>query len=94
MIIVADTSPINYLVLIGAIDILKALFGRVIIPQAVLGELQHEKTPTAVKVWCDAYPDWLEVRQVGLSFILRRGNSVTENVRSLRWLWNSTQMLF
>ena len=68
MIIVADTSPINYLVLIGAIDILKALFGRVIIPQAVLGELQHEKTPTAVKVWCDAYPDWLEVRQVGLSF--------------------------
>jgi predicted nucleic acid-binding protein len=69
MIIIADTSPINYLVLIGAIDILKELFGRIIIPQAVLGELQHEKTPTAVKAWIAACPDWLEVRQADLSFL-------------------------
>ena len=69
MIIVADTSPVNYPVLIGAIDILKELFGRVIIPQAVLGELQHEKTPTEVKAWIDACPNWLEVRQAGLSLL-------------------------
>jgi predicted nucleic acid-binding protein len=69
MIIVADTSPINYLVLIGTIDILKELFGCVIIPQAVLGELQHEKTPTEVKAWINTCPDWLEVRQGGLSFL-------------------------
>jgi predicted nucleic acid-binding protein len=69
MIIVADTSPINYLVLIDAIDILKALFGRVVIPPAVLGELQHEKAPTEVRAWIGACPDWLEVRQVDLSLL-------------------------
>jgi predicted nucleic acid-binding protein len=51
MIIIADTSPLNYLILIDAIDTLKALFGRVIIPQAVFDELQREKTPREVKAW-------------------------------------------
>jgi len=43
MIVIADTSPINYLILIGEIEILKHLFSRVIIPEAVLLELQHLK---------------------------------------------------
>jgi len=33
MIIVSDTSPINYLILIGQIDILPQLFEQIIIPQ-------------------------------------------------------------
>jgi predicted nucleic acid-binding protein len=32
MIVVADTTPINYLILIGEIDILTQLYGRVVIP--------------------------------------------------------------
>lgn len=40
MIIVSDTSPINYLVLIREIELLPKLFGKVVIPQAVLDELQ------------------------------------------------------
>ena len=35
MIVIADTSPINFLVLIGEQELLTALFGRVILPQAV-----------------------------------------------------------
>jgi predicted nucleic acid-binding protein len=35
MIVVADTTPINYLILIGQIDVLSALYGRVVIPSAV-----------------------------------------------------------
>jgi predicted nucleic acid-binding protein len=38
MVVVADTSPINYLVLIGQIEILPGLYNRVVIPPAVLGE--------------------------------------------------------
>ncbi len=34
MIIVADATPIHYLSLIGEVEILKELFGRVIVPQA------------------------------------------------------------
>jgi predicted nucleic acid-binding protein len=36
MIVIADTSPLNYLVLIGEADILQRLYGRAVIPEAVL----------------------------------------------------------
>ena len=41
MIVVADTGPIHYLVLIGAVDVLKPLYGRVLVPQTVVEELKH-----------------------------------------------------
>ncbi len=40
MIVIADTSPLNYLVLIGEIEILSRLYQSVIIPEEVLKELQ------------------------------------------------------
>jgi predicted nucleic acid-binding protein len=62
--IVADTSPLNYLVLIQAADILPSLYRRVLIPPAVSAELAHANTPTAVRAWISQPPQWLEV--VGL----------------------------
>jgi predicted nucleic acid-binding protein len=41
MIVVSNTSPLNYLILIEAIDILPRLFGTLAIPSAVCQELQH-----------------------------------------------------
>jgi predicted nucleic acid-binding protein len=64
MIVVADTSPINYLVLIKEIDLLPALFGRVLVPEAVFQELRHPKSPTEVTGWISRPPAWLEVRLV------------------------------
>ena len=64
MIVIADTSPINYLILIGEIEILNHLFSRVIIPEAVSVELQHSKAPQAVKDWIDNPPYWLETRKI------------------------------
>jgi predicted nucleic acid-binding protein len=49
--IVADASPLNYLVLIQAADILPSLYRRVLIPPAVSAELAHTNTPTAVRAW-------------------------------------------
>ncbi len=51
MIIIADTSPINYLVLIGEIDLLEALYGRVLIPPSVKEELTRLASPQAVRLW-------------------------------------------
>ena len=68
MIIVSDTSPLNYLVLIGYIDVLERLYGRVIVPQAVFNELQHERTPPQVKVWINAHPAWLEIKHADFSW--------------------------
>src|ERR1700739_1801602 len=62
--IVADTSPLNYLVLIQAADILPSLYRRVLIPPAVNAELAHANTPTAGRAWISQPPQWLEV--VGL----------------------------
>jgi predicted nucleic acid-binding protein len=44
MVVVADTSPINYLILIDQIEILPRLYAGVIIPSAILEELKHPMT--------------------------------------------------
>lgn len=38
-VVVADTSPLNYLVLIGQVDVLSQLYGEVLIPDIVAQEL-------------------------------------------------------
>ena len=55
-IVIADTSPINYLLLIGYIDILPALFDKVILPVAVRDELGHPKASLTVRNWVAALP--------------------------------------
>jgi predicted nucleic acid-binding protein len=64
-IVVADTGPIHYLVLIGHSEILPALFERVIIPSVVYGELARKEAPDAVHKWIQAPPAWLEVHPAG-----------------------------
>ncbi len=64
MIVVSDNSPINYLLLIGLIDILPELFGKVIIPNAVYEELCHPGAPQIVGDWVANLPEWVEVRAV------------------------------
>ena len=51
MIVVSDTSPFNYLVLIEAVEILSAIFGRILVTPAVVEVLQAPETPDAVKAW-------------------------------------------
>jgi predicted nucleic acid-binding protein len=51
MLVVADTSPLRYLVVIQAIEILPLLYERVVVPQAVLAELQHPRSPREVRDW-------------------------------------------
>ena len=43
ILVVADTSPIHYLVLIEAIGFLPQLYDRVVLPSAVVAELTHSK---------------------------------------------------
>jgi predicted nucleic acid-binding protein len=64
MIVVADTSPLNYLLLIDEIDLLPAIFGHVLLPRAVFQELQHPKTSSVVRQWIIDLPAWLSVRTV------------------------------
>ena len=60
--VVADTGPINYLLLIDAVDLLPRLFYRILLPAAVQRELAHPAAPRAVRAWIANVPDWLEIR--------------------------------
>jgi predicted nucleic acid-binding protein len=55
--------PVNYLILIGHIDILPALFEKVILSAIVREELKHRKAPPAVRRWIADPPSWAEVRR-------------------------------
>lgn len=61
MIVVSNTSPLNYLVLIDAQHVLPALYGRVLIPSEVWNELGN--APPKVQQWLKTAPTWLEVRK-------------------------------
>jgi predicted nucleic acid-binding protein len=61
MIVVADTSPLNYLVLLGRIEILAKIYGEVVVPQTVIDELQDSDAPSAVRAWFSTPPAWLQV---------------------------------
>jgi len=62
MIVVADTSPLRYLILIDHTHVLPALYGHVLIPPAVSAELGRQRTPDLVRAWLAQPPSWLEVR--------------------------------
>lgn len=61
--IIADTGPINYLVLIGNIDLLPMLFEKVILPSAVQAELTDPDAPPSVRSWIANPPAWLDVHE-------------------------------
>lgn len=49
MIVVADTSPVGYLILIEQIEILPKLYGSVVLPQAVHDELSRPSAPVKIR---------------------------------------------
>jgi predicted nucleic acid-binding protein len=61
MLVVSDATPIHYLVLIDEIHLLRELYGRIVIPEAVVKELSVPKTPSAVRNWIASMPEWTSV---------------------------------
>lgn len=62
MIVVADTSPLNYLILIDKIEILPKLFGALVVPRAVHTELLAATAPARIRDWASTPPGWVEIR--------------------------------
>jgi predicted nucleic acid-binding protein len=59
MIVIADTSPLNYLIRLGHADLLRVIYGDVFVPSAVLRELRHPEASAEVSAWASAPPAWL-----------------------------------
>src|SRR5690349_9518745 len=63
MLVIADTSPLNYLILIDAVELLPRLYRQIILPQAAWEELQQPGAPAAVSRWANTLPFWVEIRK-------------------------------
>jgi len=66
MILVSNTTPLNYLILIGEVGLIAQLYGRLVVPESVIAELSHPRSPAVVRSWTQALPAWVEVREIRL----------------------------
>jgi predicted nucleic acid-binding protein len=64
IVVVSDTSPLNYLIQIELSEVLRRIYDRVLIPAAVLQELKHAESPLLVRAWLLEIPAWIEVQDV------------------------------
>src|SRR5712692_5370589 len=60
-VVVADATPLHYLILIDAVHVLPRLFEKIHIPLEVCDELSCEATPPPVRTWMLQPPRWLEI---------------------------------
>ena len=63
MIVVSDTSPITSLAAIGQLDLLRQLYSKILIPEAVYQELTSTETPVPGSSEIKTL-EWIQVRQV------------------------------
>ena len=59
--VISDTSPLRYLILIGHADLLPALYTEILLPEAVAEELNQPATPEPVRRWLAHRPSWLQI---------------------------------
>lgn len=64
MIVVADSGPLHYLILLEQVDLLRRFYGQALVPQAVADELSTAGAPAVVREWITGPPSWVEVRPV------------------------------
>ena len=60
-VVVADATPLHYLILIDTVHVLPRIFEKIHIPIDVRDELRCEATPSAVRTWMQQPPQWLEI---------------------------------
>ena len=58
MIVVADSGPLQYLILLDQIHLLHRFYGQVVIPDAVANELRAAATPSTVSGWIARGREW------------------------------------
>ncbi len=64
MIVIADTSPLQYAVEIGVEPAIFILYWRIVIPSAVSAEIHHPGAPSRLRRWVEDNHDSIEVRSV------------------------------
>jgi len=61
VIVIADTTPFNYLVQMGHVEMMRVLYEEIYIPVEVWAELTDLGTPAKVRQWAAELPVWIRV---------------------------------
>ena len=69
MIVVADTGPLHYLILLEHAELLHRFYDEVVVPDAVADELASPSAPSAVRDWMARAPPWLNVVHVEIETV-------------------------
>ena len=69
MIVVADSGPLHYLILLEQIELLRRFYGQVLVPEPVASELSVAGAPAAVRDWITKPPTWVDVRAVSADVV-------------------------
>ena len=64
MIVVADSGPLHYLILLEHVDLLQRFYGQVLVPEPVASELAAAGAPGTVREWITKPPTWVGVRPI------------------------------
>jgi hypothetical protein len=73
MIVVADSSPLRYLIALKQQELLPRIFGETWLPSAVVKELSAAAAPLEVREFLNHPPEWLKVRDPSKSALAARG---------------------
>jgi predicted nucleic acid-binding protein len=64
MIVVADSGPLHYLILLEHTELLRRFYGQVLVPEPVAKKLSAVGAPAIVREWITDPPTWVDVRPV------------------------------
>jgi len=67
--LVCDTGPLNYLIQIGAVEFLPALFSQILIPHSVYHELIAPAAPPEVRAWTSRLPSWCRILDTNIKLV-------------------------
>jgi predicted nucleic acid-binding protein len=66
VIVVSDSGPLHYLILIKKVELLHTLFGEVVIPGSVWEELNCPEAPADVREWLKSPPSWIKFHKASV----------------------------
>jgi len=88
MIVIADNSPLSALAEIGQLEILKRLYGRIVIPDSVAREAIHPNAPEALRDWITSQPAWLDQVPDPTNILLETSSLGAGEASAISLAWN------
>jgi predicted nucleic acid-binding protein len=88
MIVIADNSPLSALAEIGQLEILKRLYGRIVIPDSVAREAIHPNAPEALRDWIASQPAWLDRVPDPTNILLETSSLGAGEASAISLAWN------